>query len=291
MRIRYLNRIKANICIYASKKTANLFDGSYKSVFKGSSLNFEDLREYIPGDNIRDIDWKASSRSRNLMVRRYIAERKHNIMLVFDSGLKMTGDTPAGENKKHLALMIGGTVGYIAAKNGDYVGSLSNHNSLIHYELFRVGINNVEYIMSAYDGGDNTGGECDLNKTLDFLAKNINRKMIIFVITDSKGISSVTDTMLKTLKYRNDVLFINLEDALLTDKDAYDVKSENYFPGFLAGDKKLRELELDIHHRLEEGNTDRLEHNGIASVNISKEEDIVEKIVELLEKHRYANNC
>ncbi len=51
-------------------------------------MNFEDLREYVVGDNIKDIDWKASARSRNLLVRRYIAEKKHNVMLVFDTGKK-----------------------------------------------------------------------------------------------------------------------------------------------------------------------------------------------------------
>ena len=69
----YINKIKANISIYASKKTSNILDGSYKSIYKGRSLNFEDLREYVIGDNIKDIDWKASARSGNILVRQYIA--------------------------------------------------------------------------------------------------------------------------------------------------------------------------------------------------------------------------
>ena len=74
----YITRIKSNIAIHTKIKATSILDGSYKSVFMGKSLNFEDLREYIPGDNIRDIDWKASSRSRMLLVKRYIAEKKHN---------------------------------------------------------------------------------------------------------------------------------------------------------------------------------------------------------------------
>ena len=58
----YITRIKANVSIYATKKTSNVLDGTYPSVFHGRSLNFEDLREYVPGDNIRDIDWKSSGR-------------------------------------------------------------------------------------------------------------------------------------------------------------------------------------------------------------------------------------
>ena len=96
----YINKIKANISIYASKKTSNILDGSYKSIYKGRSLNFEDLREYVIGDNIKDIDWKASARSGNILVRQYIAEKKHNIMLVLDIGKKMRADTSDGVLKK-----------------------------------------------------------------------------------------------------------------------------------------------------------------------------------------------
>ena len=97
----YINKIKANISIYASKKTSNILDGSYKSIYKGRSLNFEDLREYVIGDNIKDIDWKASARSGNILVRQYIAEKKHNIMLVLDIGKKMRADTSDGVLKRN----------------------------------------------------------------------------------------------------------------------------------------------------------------------------------------------
>ena len=69
MRKSYLNRIKANISIYARTNTSSLLDGNYKSIYKGKSLNFDDLREYVVGDNVKDIDWKASSRTRKLLVK------------------------------------------------------------------------------------------------------------------------------------------------------------------------------------------------------------------------------
>ena len=93
----YITKIKAKVSIYATKKSSNVFDGSYKSIFVGNGLDFENLREYIPGDNIRDIDWKASSRSGKYLVKRYVAERKHNIMFVFDTGKKMLGCTKGNE--------------------------------------------------------------------------------------------------------------------------------------------------------------------------------------------------
>lgn len=72
--------------IYTTKATSRIIDGSYNSIYKGRSMNFDELREYVVGDDIKDMDWKASARSQKLLVRQYIAEKKHNIMLVMDAG-------------------------------------------------------------------------------------------------------------------------------------------------------------------------------------------------------------
>ena len=69
----YLSRIRANLTLYSKKKTANLLDGGFRSIFRGRSLDFDDLREYTYGDNVRDIDWKSSSKTGKTLVRRYIA--------------------------------------------------------------------------------------------------------------------------------------------------------------------------------------------------------------------------
>ena len=79
MRMDHIGRIKGNISISTNVKTANILDGAYKSIFKGKSLNFEELREYNLGDSVKDIDWRASARSMNILVREYVAEKKHNI--------------------------------------------------------------------------------------------------------------------------------------------------------------------------------------------------------------------
>ena len=104
MRKSYLNRIKANISIYARKYSSSLLEGSYRSIYKGKSLNFDDLREYVVGDNVRDIDWKASARSRKLLVKQYIAEKQHNVMILLDTDKKMLAHSFDGEEKKKLPL-------------------------------------------------------------------------------------------------------------------------------------------------------------------------------------------
>ena len=79
MRNDYILKVKANLSIYARQKTINILDGAYVSVYKGRSMDFDDLRPYVVGDNVKDIDWKSSSRSRNLLIRRFVAEKRHNV--------------------------------------------------------------------------------------------------------------------------------------------------------------------------------------------------------------------
>ncbi len=310
----YITRIKANVSIYATKKTGNILDGSYTSLFMGRSMNFEDLREYIPGDNIKDIDWKASSRSGGILVKRFVAEKKHNIMLVLDSGAKMLGDTPTGKEKREVALYTAGTISYLAYKNGDTVGALYSNNGKMEYHSCRSGLVNVEKILAYYDAASTVGRESDLNKTLSFIVNHMKNKMIIFIITDKQGMNSVSDETLKRLKCRHDLLYVNIGDVGMTDDDlvdeskkpglfarlfgydsvdrsgkTYDVDADRYVPEFISENKKLWKLEQERKREILETNKRKTVKHGIMSVDIDDESEIVMKIIELLEKHKNAN--
>ncbi|MCR5057550.1 MAG: DUF58 domain-containing protein [Clostridiales bacterium] len=284
----YITRIKSNIAIHTKIKASSILDGSYKSVFMGKSLNFEDLREYIPGDNIRDIDWKASSRSRMLLVKRYIAEKKHNIMIVFDSGVKMLADTDTGETKKDVAIFAGGTLAYLAYTNGDFVGSIYNIDGKMRFFPLRTRLYDIENFLSKYDKDVQNSKTSDLNKTLEYLLMNFRRKMVVFVVTDMKGASSVSEQVLKKLICQHDILFINIKDADLTGDRAYKVEKNRYLPKFVTMDKKLIKMEHDIKEKISLENEKKLKHHAIISIDINSKENIAMKITELLERHKYA---
>jgi len=113
-----LTRVKSKLFIVAHRRTWGLLDGEYASVFRGRSLDYDDLREYIPGDEIRDIDWKATARHGAPLVKRYVATRKQTVLLLVDTGR-------AGEPKKDIAIQIAGMLGYLAVRHGDLVGLIS----------------------------------------------------------------------------------------------------------------------------------------------------------------------
>lgn len=286
MIMNYVTKIRAKVNIYASRKSSNLFDGSYKSVYQGNGMDFENLREYIPGDNLRDIDWKASSRSGKMLVKRYVAERKHNIMLVFDTGKKMMAHTKNLEIKKDLALNTGGIFGYLAAKNGDNVGSIYNRNGSIQYYPLRTGMHNIERILTLYDKENFKDQESDLEKSLNYIVKNIKRKMIVFIISDAVGIRDVSESTLKKLSGLHDVLFVQIGDADYTEGTGYNLDRDTYIPEFIATNKKLIRMEQETKQKLKEENANKLLKYRIVSTRIDGEDELVERIVELLEGHR-----
>lgn len=284
----YVTKIKANISIYSNKKTSNLLDGSYKSIYKGRSMNFEDLREYIIGDNVKDIDWKASARSNHILVRQFVAEKKHNIMIVLDTGKKMLADTKKNEEKKEVALMSAGTIAYLANKNCDYVGSVYNSNNIVYHQL-KMGLYNIEKILNEYNADVEKADNSNLEKSLDYIVKHIKKRLIIFVITDIDGIENVSKNTLEQLTYMNDVMFINVNDADITGSKGFNIDSNKYIPELIFKDKKLQEYELKMKKQMYENAERKLKKYGISMVSIESNSEVPLKIINLLERHRNAN--
>ena len=151
MKMKYITKIKANLELYTKKKTSNILEGTYNSIYKGKSMNFEDLREYVIGDNVKDIDWKASARSNKILIKQYIAEKKHNILFILDTGKKMLADTRDLESKKDVALMAIGTNGYLVEKHGDSNGAIYKGKEKLKLSNFSTGLYNLEKLLNSYE--------------------------------------------------------------------------------------------------------------------------------------------
>lgn len=289
MKIDYIKKIKANISIYASKKTSNILDGEYKSIYKGRSLDFDDLREYVIGDDIKYIDWKSSARTGKTLIRRYIAEKKHNILFVLDTGKKMLGDTKKIEPKKELAIMTMGTLAYLVNNHGDMIGSMYNTYKGLQYYPLKTGIQNIQKMIYHYESDIDKDTGRNLNDILIHISQYMKRKMIIFIITDIVGIENIQEDVLKKLTIQNDVMVINISDADITGNKGYDMDNESYIPEIILKDMKLHNIEEKIKNQLYEAAFKKFKKYKISMVTIDEEKEIVNKIIELLERHKNAN--
>ena len=190
----YLARIKGFIELYSSKETTNILDGSYRSVYRGRSLDFDDLREYAYGDNVRDVDWKSSSKAGKLLIRRFVAEKKHNVLFVLDSGEKMKADTSAGEDKVQVALDTLGVIAYLVNQAGDDYALMQAGPGGMYFTNFSSGNRHLEEMLREAERNLSSGGEGrPLADVLEYTAENLTRRMVICVITDLAGIAGISE--------------------------------------------------------------------------------------------------
>ena len=284
-----LSKIRAQVSLFTNRKTSNVLDGDFTSVFRGRSLDFDDLRAYAYGDNIKDIDWKSSSKTGKTLVRRFIAEKKHNVLFVVDTGEKMLADTSEFEEKSEIAIDAFGTIAYLVDKHGDDFALMQDTAGGIDFSYFKSGAAHFENLMVRCRQNIGSNGKTGLGGLLDYIAECIRRNMVIVCVTDMAGMQQLTEKILRKVTVNNDLLIMNIEDAYMYGYDVYDVERMRYEDEYTAHREKLYQAEWqERKNRIE--NLERMYRRyGISMVSISREADIIDKVVELFERHRHEN--
>ena len=283
----YLAKIRRAVSLYTRKKTSNILDGDFFSLHRGRSMDFDDLKEYSLGDDVHDIDWKSSSRFGTILVRRYMTDRRHNVMFICDRGAKFQGDTGTGESKEQLMLMAFGTLAYIVGRNGADFALAYPGNTSANISLFRSGQEHLEKLLYTYGAVAATEGPVSLHDTIEDMLNIVQKRMIIFLLTDREGLASLNEGIIRSLTDKNDLLIINIEDAFLTDNGAFDNETGMYEKLFLSHNKKLREEELRNREDILNHMSDICKRNEAAIGCISSEHDIIGCAIDLLERYRH----
>ena len=283
----YLSRIRRAVALYTNRKTSNILDGDFHSIHRGRSMEFDDLKLYSFGDDVHDIDWKSSSRMGDILVRRYMTDRRHNVMFVCDCGTKMKGDTMAGRPKKELALMTFGTIAYITGRNGADYALAYPRDSRAMISLFRSGPEHMERLLYDYEKEIEKEHPLTAGDVLNEVMATVHKRMIIFLITDMDGLDSLDGNMLRAITQNNDLLVIALEDAMLTGKVVYDSDASLYEKFFVSRNKKLHEEEVRIRKEIVERASFICKQNKAGLTIIDSEEKIIDATVDLLERYRH----
>ena len=119
-----LTRVHTEVMLATRGKVSGWLDGAHQSVNAGRSLEFHDVREYVRGDDVSDIDWKASARGGQLLVQRHVAERRTTLLIALATGRSMAAMADPSTVKRDLMLDAAATLASLALASGDYVGML-----------------------------------------------------------------------------------------------------------------------------------------------------------------------
>jgi uncharacterized protein (DUF58 family) len=222
---------------YFGTDTRGLFEGGRYALLHTRSLEFDDLRPYVPGDDVRDIDWKASARSGNVLIKRFVDEKHHKILLVADGGRNMTARAPSGEAKIDVATNILGAVGLITLGRSDQIGMVyGDSRGCVNIRLGR-GETHIENMLHRfYDHALTRPGTSDIACQLDYVATHYRHSMLIVVVSDEPETDSRLTETVRRLTGRHEVLWAMVADAPAIGtpdarRDGYDVANGNFVIG------------------------------------------------------------
>ena len=183
--------------------------GQYHSVFKGQGMEFQEVRQYYPGDDIRSIDWNVTARVGEPFVKKFVEERELTVMLVVDiSGSHSFGSTP--QLKKDLAAEIAAVLAFSAIRNNDRVGLILFSDDVERYVPPRKGTAHVLRVIREVLYFQPQRVKTSMVPALDFLNHITTRRSVTFLIGDF--LDSGFERSLTITAKRHDVIGVVIGD-------------------------------------------------------------------------------
>jgi len=169
--------------ITTSKLVTDFLSGQYESVFKGRGIEFDEVREYQPGDEIRTIDWNVTARMGHPFVKKFVEERQLTVMILLDaSGSSNFGTTK--RYKKELAAEVSAVLAFAAIQNNDRVGLIIFTDRIEKFVPPRKGLHHVLRVVREALYFTPKGRGTDIAGALRYLDNVITRRAVTFVISD-----------------------------------------------------------------------------------------------------------
>lgn len=160
--------------------------GQYHSVFKGQGMNFEEVREYQPGDEVRSIDWNVTARMNHPFVKKFVEERELTLMLVVDvSGSGLFGS--GAQSKRELAAEIASVLAFSAIRNNDKVGVILFSEEVEKYIPPKKGRRHVLRVIREILFHEPKKRGTNINEALEFLNRVTSHRAIAVVVSDFIG--------------------------------------------------------------------------------------------------------
>ena len=296
------------IQIRTGRQVADVLGGKYISAFKGTGVEFDEVRPYIPGDDVRMIDWNVTARTGSPFVKRYVEERQLTVMLMIDISASQDFGS-ASRSKREVTAELCALLAFSAIKNDDKVGLTLFHGGIEHYIPPRKGQKHVLRVIRQIlaHGYDRTGfpndtkglkaiawpwrkrsvirsprGATHIAGAMDFLMQSSTRKTVCFVVSDF--FDENYNRSIRTANRKHDIIAVHIVDpheqqipdvGLITLTDPESGRNGLFDTGSKHFRKTFDELSRQRHERLEK----TFRSGGIDFISINTTKPVVDPLV------------
>ena len=262
-----------NLEIQTKDLVEGIQSGAYNSKYRGGGIEFSEVREYTPGDDVKRIDWNVSARHNSLFVKEFVEENELNIYLILD--LSASNNFGFIKSKLDLSFEVAVSLMFLALKNNDKLGLGIFTDKLEKFIPSKKGKKQLLRIIRELIDYTPKSKKTDIMKSLSTLNNKLKRKSVIYIISDF--ISDSYEKPLKFLKLHHRVTLINisdirekeipeigyaqLEDAETGEQILINTSDKNF-------QKQYREM-VDNKIKTNQKNMNRI---GVDMINLSNEE-------------------
>jgi uncharacterized protein (DUF58 family) len=263
--------------IRARRLASTLLAGDYRSVFRGSGIEFAEAREYVPGDDVRLIDWNVTARMGTPWVKHYVEEREINVISAVDLSASQLAAGPRS-GRLGVAAEVCALLSFAAAFNNDLTGLLTFSDRVERFVPPAHGPRHVLRLVREVLFHDDPHPATDLAASVDYLSRVLRRRSIVFILSDF--FDAGYEQSLRTLGRRHEVVALTLVDPL--DLELPDVGLIELEDAERGGRVLLDSSNRDVRRRYRDAALERAEQRratlasaGVDEVELRLDEDYV----------------
>jgi uncharacterized protein (DUF58 family) len=268
-----------------------IFAGKYHTAFRGRGMSFSEVREYRPGDDVRDIDWNVTARSHRAHVKVYEEERELTMILVVDvSPSRMFGSEEL--TKKNLITEVAATLAFSAAKNNDKVGCILFSDHVEKFIPPKKGRSHILMIIRELVSYTPSGRGTNISEALRFLVGVNKKRATTFLLSDlinAPADMPKLEDALKIASSKHDIMAIRVydkRDRELPDVGIIEVEdAETGARSWLdTSSRRVREFWSEDYNARNEAMASLLRHNRVDMAEVATDGDYVKELIKMFKK-------
>lgn len=279
-----LPAVASRLFVHTRLASAHPLDGAYASLVRGRSMDFEDLRDYQFGDDVRDVDWKATARHGELLVKRSRARRMHSVVFAVDTGLDMASLSPDERPKSELAILAVGAIGLLSHRHGDDVSVILADEGGSRRLPARRSEGALELALREIrDRTADTRAASDRAALLAAIVSTVKRRSIVVVVAGEAPLDEREEKLLRRLQAQHDVVWVSVRDAdPVAPRGAVDARTRWAVPAHLRGNKNVLAEIAEQRRRDDAARDGLLDSLEVSHVELAHADTAVPQVLRML---------